>query len=68
MTNRTATITPPTAGRTWELRELRESPVGLLQDIAEGMGIEAPPGMRKRDLVYEILLEQIQRDGSLNSE
>jgi transcription termination factor Rho len=68
MTNRTATITPPAAGRTWELRELRESPVELLHEIAERMSIEAPPGMRKRDLVYEILLKQIERNGSLNSE
>jgi len=68
MTNRTATVTPPASGRTWELHELRESPVGLLHDIAAGMSIEAPPGIRKRDLVYEILLKQIQSNGSLNSE
>jgi len=68
MTDQTATMTPPAEGRTWELRELRESPIGLLREIAAEMGIDAPRETRKQELVYKILLTQIERDGSLNSE
>ena len=68
MSNESAVLTPPATGRTWELRELRDSPLGLLHDIAERLGIEAPRGAHKRDLVYQILQTQIERDGSLNSE
>jgi len=68
MTDQTATMTPPAEGRIWELRELRESPIGLLREIAAEMGIDAPRETRKQELVYKILLTQIERDGSLNSE
>ena len=68
MTNQTATLTPPAEGRIWELRELRESPVGILREIADEMGIGEAGDRRKRDLVYEILQAQIERNGSLNSE
>jgi transcription termination factor Rho len=68
MTNRSAVMTAPAENRTWELRELREAPVGTLRDIAAEMGLEAPNEIRKRELVYEILLAQIERDGTLISE
>jgi transcription termination factor Rho len=68
MTNQTATLTPPAEGRIWELRELRESPVGILRQIADEMGIGEAGDRHKRDLVYEILQAQIERNGSLNSE
>ena len=68
MTNRTATMTPEAEGRIWELRELRESPIGKLRDIANEMGIDEAGDKRKRDLVYQILQTQIERNGSLNTE
>ena len=66
MTDEQATMTLPT--RTWELRELRSAPVGLLREIADEMGLENGRDLRKRELVYEILQTQIERNGSLNSE
>jgi len=54
--------------RTWGLRELRDAPVGMLRDIAAEVGIDLSGEARKRDLVYEILQTQIERDGSLDSE
>ena len=68
MSNESAVLTRSAPVRKWELRELRESPVGLLREIAEKLGIEASPGAHKRDLVYQILQTQIEQDGSLNSE
>ena len=68
MSNESAVLTPPATDRTWELRELRESPAGVLRDIAEKLGIEASHGARKYDLVYQILQTQIERNGSQNSE
>lgn len=68
MTDETAVLETPTPSRIWELRELREAPVGLLRDIAGRLGIDAPRETRKRDLVYQILMAQIEATGSLNSE
>ena len=68
MSNESAVVTRLAPVRKWELRELRESPVSLLRDIAEKLGIEASSGADKRDLVYQILQTQLERDGSLNSE
>ncbi len=68
MSNESAVVTRLAPVRKWELRELRESPVSLLRDIAENLAIEASSGADKRDLVYQILQTQLERDGSLNSE
>ena len=68
MSNESAVLTPPATGRIWELTELRESPVGLLRDIAGELGIDVPPEIRKRDIIYHILQTQIERDGSLDYE
>ena len=66
MSNEQATMAAPS--KSWELRELRSAPVGLLQDVAAELGIERAPDLRKRELVYQILQTQIERNGSLNSE
>jgi len=68
MTDNTTTMTAPAPSRTWELRELREAPVGVLRDIAAELDLEGARELRKRELVYQILQSQIERDGSLNTE
>jgi len=68
MTDNTTTMTAPAPSRTWELRELREAPVGVLREIAAEMSLEGSRELRKRELVYQILQAQIERDGSLNTE
>ena len=68
MSNESAILVPPAAGRIWELRELRGSSVNFLCDIAEKLGINVSGESRKSDLVYQILQTQMEQTGSLNTE
>ena len=68
MSYESAVLTPPATGRVWELRELRESSLNFLRNVAAELGVEEPAETRKSDLVYQILQTQIERAGSLNSE
>ena len=68
MSNQTLTATPEEMTRVWELRELRESPVGLLRNIASELEIDVPREAPKRDIVYKILQKQIDREGKLFTE
>tara|TARA_B100001105_G_scaffold253428_1_gene246963 strand:- start:191 stop:1492 length:1302 start_codon:yes stop_codon:yes gene_type:complete len=68
MSNESAILVPPAAGRIWELRELRGSSVNFLCDIAEKLGINGSGESRKSDLVYQILQTQMEQTGSLNTE
>jgi len=67
MSNRTPSVAVPEQ-RKWQLRELREASVGLLRQIADDLELDAGNDSRKRDLVYEILLKQIELSGSVESE
>jgi len=66
--SKTPTATKVPEDRAWQLRELRESSIGALRNIADEMEIDNAQELRKRDLVYKILLAQIERSGSLESE
>ena len=68
MSNESAILVPPAAGRIWELRELRGSSVNFLCDIAEKLGINGSGESHKSDLVYQILQTQMEQTGSLNTE
>ncbi|MFQ5742033.1 MAG: transcription termination factor Rho [Acidobacteriota bacterium] len=63
MSNEQATMTTP--ARTWEIRELKSSPIAELHEIAVDLDIDGSQEMRKRDLVFQILRAQMARDGSL---
>jgi transcription termination factor Rho len=68
MTDRTSFVTAPSEDRGWDLRTLREAPIGQLRDIAEELGVDTSRELRKHDLVHRILSKQVERSGSLESE
>ncbi len=55
-------------GEPLNIQELKEMSIQKLQQIAKALEIEGAPGMRKQDLIFQILKAQTERSGLIFSE
>jgi transcription termination factor Rho len=51
-----------------DLTQLKEMTINQLSEIARGLGVENPTGMRRQDLIFRILQRQTEREGLIFGE
>jgi transcription termination factor Rho len=51
-----------------DLKQLKEMTINELGDVARGIGVENPTGMRRQDLIFRILQRQTEREGLIFGE
>ena len=59
---------PTHRGEKLNLKELKEKRISELTRMAKELGIEGAAGMRKQDLIFALLHEFVQRQGTIYSE
>jgi transcription termination factor Rho len=51
-----------------DLKQLKEMTINELGDVARGISVENPTGMRRQDLIFRILQRQTEREGLIFGE
>jgi len=51
-----------------DLRQLKEMSINALGEVAKGIGVENPAGMRRQDLIFRVLQRQTEREGLIFGE